>query len=322
MRTRLKMLAMLGIGVLCAPAFGAVPAHPGTLNYVEGAAFIGDRQLQTKDVGSVDLNPGQVLSTTTGKAEMLLTPGIFFRLDDNSAVKMVSPDLIKTRVELEHGRAAVEVDQIYPQNDLEIVDAGVVTQLIKPGYYEFDANQPTAMVFEGKAAVEVADGKYKVLKDHHEFALVQSGNGKPIATEKPAKFDTGKVADDLYNWNSLRSQYLAEGNNQIAGEYANAPNFDPGWYWDPYMWDYTFIGMNPYFSPFGFGFFPPWYGGFYGGYFGGGYYGGHYRGGPARPGHGGMSRGAGTRGNGFGGIRGGAGGGFGGGGGGRGGGHR
>jgi hypothetical protein len=88
------------------------------------------------------------------------------------------------------------------------------------------------------------------------------------------------VNDDLYNWSSLRSHYLAEANNQMAGQYADEPGFYPGWYWDPWMWDYTFIGPGPFFSPFGWGFYP--WGGFYGGYgwYGRGYYGhpGYYGG--------------------------------------------
>ena len=87
------------------------------------------------------------MTTGQGKAEILLTPGIFLRLDDQSAVKMISPDLTRTQMELERGRAAVEVDQIFPQNQVQIVDSGVTTQVVKPGYYEFDAVHPEAMVF-------------------------------------------------------------------------------------------------------------------------------------------------------------------------------
>ena len=115
------------------------------------------------------------MTTGAGKAEILLTPGIFLRVDSNSAVKMISPDLAQTQVELEHGRAGIEVDQIFPQNMVQIVDNGVTTQLIKTGYYEFDANQPEAMVFKGRAEVEVGDGKWETVKDHHEMALVADG---------------------------------------------------------------------------------------------------------------------------------------------------
>jgi len=97
---------------------------------------------------------------------------------------------------------------------------------------------------------------------------------------KPANFDPRKAQDDLYNWNSVRSEYLAQDNNEISGQYAGA-GYDPGWYWDPYALDYTFIGAGSFWSPFGWGFYPfGWGGGWWGGgYYGGGYYGGGYYGG-------------------------------------------
>jgi len=272
MKPNRMMIALVGAALLVVPAaFAENVARPGTLNYVEGAAYVNGQQVTGKSVGSIDLNPGQELSTRQGKAEVLLIPGVFLRLDDNSTVKMISPDLTRTQVELEHGRAGIEVDEIHPENQLDILDAGVTTQLVKNGYYEFNANEPTAMVFDGKAAVEVGDGKYRVVKSHHELALVAGPKDKPLAKEKPADFDVNASKDDLYNWNSLRSQYLAEANNQIAGEYAGGPGFVPGWYWDPYMWDYTFIGGGPFYSPFGWGFYPfGWGGGWgWGGWYGG-----------------------------------------------------
>jgi hypothetical protein len=251
-------------------------AYPGTVNYVEGAVLLDGNPLARRDVGQATIEPGEELSTATGKAEVLLTPGVFLRLDDNSAVKMISPDLTKTQVEVTRGRAAVEVDQIFPQNNLEIMDGGVSTQLLKAGYYEFSTNQPEAMVFKGKALVNEGDGRTKEVKDHHEVRLVAN------AELKSSGFDTRDAEDGLYNWSSLRSQYLSEANGEIASEYAGSAGFAPGWYWNPRMWDYTFIGLDPYWGPFGFGFFPPW--GWYGGYWGGGYFRGHYYGGGYRGG--------------------------------------
>ena len=284
-------------------------ARPGTVNYIEGAAYLNGTQLQNRNVGSAALDPGQVLTTGAGKAEVLLTPGIFLRVDSNSAVKMISPDLTQTQIEVDRGRAAVEVDQIFPQNEVQIMDGGVTTQLMKPGYYEFDGNTPEAMVFKGRAEVQLGDGKWETVKDHHELALVADG---PSA--KTASFDSKPTNDELYNWSSLRSKYLAEANNQIAGEYTSAPGFYPGWYWDPYMFDYTYLGWSPFFSPFGWGFYP-WGGfhggiGFYGrGYYGHGYYGGHpVTAGGGRAFSGGVSAGGGFHGGG-GGFHGGGGGG-------------
>lgn len=310
MKPMLKTIALLGLGTLCAPIFAAdvqsgpagvsdyaEPARPGTVNYVEGAARLDGRSLNQRDVGSIAMEPGQELTTGNGKAEVLLTPGIFLRVGSNSEVKMISPDLAETQVELDRGRAGVEVDQIFSQNNVQIIDRGVATQLLKTGYYEFDANRPEAMVFSGKAKVDEGDNRWETVKGHHEVALDDSG-----AKQKTMSFDTHPENDQLYNWSRLRSKYLEQADSQIAPEYAGAY---PGWYWDPYVAGYAFLGVDPFYSPFGWGYYP--WGGYWGGYYAhpwygrGRVYGGGFRGG----------RGVG------GGFHGGSGGGFHGGGGGR-----
>jgi len=300
------------MGLLGATAFAASPARPGAVNYVEGAAYLDGQRIDNQNVGNSAMDAGQELTTGKGRAEILLTPGIFLRLDNHSGARMISPDLTHTQVQLEHGRASVEVDQISPQNDVEIEDGDVNTQVVKTGYYEFDAEHPEAMVFKGQAEVQLGNNKWEEIKGHHELALGTVANG---AHGKTTKFDPRDASGDLYNWSSLRSQYLSQANNQIAAEYQGEA-FNPGWYWDPYGWDYTFIGAGPFMSPFGWGFYP-WggWGGFGGGYYGGGLYGRRIGGGNgAFRGVGGFRGGVGSggtfRGVVGGGSRGGGGGGF------------
>ena len=124
---RMKTIALLGIGVLGAPAFAANSAHPGTVNYVEGAAFIEGKQLNEKSVGTADLDIGEVLSTAAGKAEILLTPGVFLRVDENSAVKMISPDITPTQAVLRTLRLELPAS---PGNPASIIrGTGTVTHL-------------------------------------------------------------------------------------------------------------------------------------------------------------------------------------------------
>jgi len=278
----MTLIALLGLGLTGTPLFAADQgdqaalsnqAVPGTVNYVQGAVYLNGSQLNTKSVGNATVQPGQELSTGNGKVEMLLTPGVFLRLDDNSSVKMISPDLAMTQVELDKGRAGVEVDEIHDENDLQVIDGGVTTRLNKQGYYEFDANHPEAMVFKGEAHVQVNDNKWKELKSHHEFAL---NDGPQLAHEKSQNFNENDAKGELYKWNSLRSEYMAEANNQMAAQYGG-PYEGPGWYWDPWAFDYAYMGFGPFASPFGWGFYPfgwggfyPWGAGFYGGY-------GHFR---------------------------------------------
>jgi hypothetical protein len=63
--------------LIFSPVWGSVPPQPGTVNYIEGHAAIGAEALTDKSVGSAKLGAGQSLSTEDGKAEILLTPGIF-----------------------------------------------------------------------------------------------------------------------------------------------------------------------------------------------------------------------------------------------------
>jgi hypothetical protein len=283
---RSKVLLLLSLATLFAPAFGqsANPARPGSLNYIEGQASIDGRQVSARSVGTAELEPGQYLATAEGKAEILLTPGVFLRLDNNSTVKMISPDLTHTEVLLDRGRASVEADQLYPQNRILIDQKGGQTQLIKNGLYEFNADNNTVRTFDGKAAVYRGDNlqsdvKPIDVKGGRQLAL----NGEMV---KPNGFDKSHSEDDLYNWSSLRSQYLGEANIDLAAQYAGyGPGFggfDPGWYWDAGLYSYDWLpGGGPFWSPFGFGFYSPYYlygGGFvYGrGFYGRGY---GYRGG-------------------------------------------
>lgn len=264
--------------LLFSPAWGSVSPQPGTVNYIEGQAAIGSRALTEQSVGSASLGAGQTLTTENGRAEILLTPGVFLRVDSHSAVRMVSAGLANSIMTLEKGRAMVEVTYILPQNNIRIAENGASTQLLKAGLYDFDANRGLIRVFDGKAVVQM--GRQQVeLKHGHQLAVNTTGK------LKAHKFDKEAQVDDFYRWASLRSSYLAEANVDAARRYAGASGWSPdlwygnGWYWDPWFDAYTFIpGDGIFFDPFGWGFYSPWlafgapyYGYGYGGYGYGGY---------------------------------------------------
>lgn len=296
----------LSLATLLAPVLmlgqSANPAGPGTLNYVEGQVSANGQVLNWSSVGSSQLKEGQVVETANGKAEVLLTPGVFIRLGDNSAVKMISPNLANTKVELVKGRADVEVDQLFKQNGLRVRIKDNETRLLKTGLYAFDSERGIVQVFDGKAAVSPVDDQQKpvVVKSGHELAM----NGDE---EKSKGFDKKTSEDALYNWSSLRSRYLGEANARLASAYEESPDLASGWFWDAGLYGYTWLpGDGAFFDPFGYGFYSPYYlygGGFVSGYgrgYGRGGYGGGYRHGQTgfrggRPGgfHGGGSHGGG-----------------------------
>src|SRR5260370_23939510 len=107
------------------PLWANIPGRPGMINYVEGKAYIGGQLVTSKDVGKAELNPNQTIKTGLGKAEILLTPGVFLRMGDHSELRMVLPGLTDTRVELLSGEAQVEATDIHKENNIQILDHAV-----------------------------------------------------------------------------------------------------------------------------------------------------------------------------------------------------
>ena len=257
------------------PVWGAEPPRPGTVNYIEGQASAGGSTLTEKSVGSTTLAAGETLATQNGRAEILLTPGIFLRVDNHSSVQMLSPGLADTVVALQNGRAMVEVAEIRKENNVRINTGNASTQLLKTGLYDFDGATGTIRVFDGKALVQANDHQYFV---HGGHAITLAAANQKLET---VKFNKKADEDDFYRWASLRSSYLAEANVDAARRYIDGGGWGPGWYgtgwyWDPSFDAYTFIPADGMFwGPFGWGFYSPWvvYGSPFIGYgYGFGYY--------------------------------------------------
>ena len=229
----------------------ANPARPGSLNYVEGQAFIEGQSLGPEAIGKTELHPGQSLETKAGKAELLLTPGVFFRLGDNSSATMISPNLTDTELRLDKGEATVEVAELQPENNVVIAEDGAKVRLTKTGFYDFDVDHNIVRVYQGEANVEMNGQDIKV-ENEHQLAF---NAGESM---KPEKFDREQVQDDLYRWSSLRSSYLAEANVDRAQDNQVGNSYAAGWDWDPYYATYTFIPVDGiFYSPFGWGFYSP-----------------------------------------------------------------
>ena len=258
LKTPLRLTGWLFAAALIAGAQTNNVGQPGMINYTEGQVLLNGNTIGSRSIGRAEAEPGGVLQTRQGRAEMLLTPGVFLRLGQNSAVKMIDPSLIDTQVELQQGKAMIEVDQIAGENHLNVVTNGVETRLEKNGIYEFHANPGLLAVYDGQAVVSADDRSVEVKKGH-ELPL---GPGLPAA--KAQKFDRDQT-DDLYAWSKLRSSYVAEANASSAQTIVvNSPGWyaGTGWYWNPWYESWAFVpGAGFIDGPFGFGFYSPayWY---------------------------------------------------------------
>jgi hypothetical protein len=269
-----KVLAGLFLAAMYAMPQGyTVSARPGAVNYIEGNASLNDNEISQKTMGKTFLNANDTLSTDLGKAEVLLTPGVFLRLGENSQIRMISPSLTNTQVEVTKGEVMVEVADLLKDNNLEILARGGSLRIEKAGLYRVTADDPpVAAVIEGKAELTYGGRN------------VDLGKGREVviaADLKREKFDA-KKEDDLYAWSNVRSEYNAGASYAAArsvtvnsynnaygstyGGWAGYPGyglgygFGPGWYWNG-MWNsWAWMpGDGYFFSPFGWGFYSPAY---------------------------------------------------------------
>ena len=245
--------------LLATAALGAAETRsmpsPGTVNYIEGQVSVNGQGVTANSAGTALLDANQVLDTGQGKAEILLTPGVFLRVGDNSELRMISPSLADTKVQLVKGTAMLEVAELFKENNIVVANSGATTTVEKKGLYAFNADQPSVSVLDGKAVVAEGD-EHTTVKKNHEVLL---DNGQRL---KSTKLDKDAIeSDPLYRWSKLRSAYLAQANMETARTVVvNGGFYGAGWYWNPY-WDfYSFLpGSGILYSPFGWGFYSPAY---------------------------------------------------------------
>jgi hypothetical protein len=95
---------------------------------------------------------------------------------------MISPSLINTEVAVEEGEATLEITEIHKQNDIRIDADGVTVQLVKQGFYDFDAARNQLIVLDGEA-ISDDHGEQVKIKGGHELTLSQEST-------RPQSFNT------------------------------------------------------------------------------------------------------------------------------------
>jgi len=266
-RRALSIAALLAISGFGASAQSVLSTHSGVIHTSEGAVFADDQAVNQQYGTFPSLKEKSVLRTEGGRAEVLLTPGVFLRIGENSAIKMIDTRLSDTRVELLKGSAVVECDDPMKENAVTLVYQDYQVHVRKTAVMEFVSN-PTAelKVFHGEAEVDL-NGNISVVRAGKMLPFTQA-----LAQEK---FDPKLESDELTRWSQERSEAVAVANVSAAkslrdsggsmmgglgnGLYGNGMMPYGSWYYNPYYSMYTYLPMNGmFFNPYGYGFFSPY----------------------------------------------------------------
>ena len=276
-----SILSMIGVALLI--AFGVtaqaqnrekfvISAKAGGVNLVSGNVTVQRKDVQRPEALTANDNLEMGDSVTTGaggRVEVLLNPGTYLRVDENSEFQLTDTSLDNLRVKLVKGSALVEATG----DDETTLSIGFTTPqtealIVKRGIYRFNI-LPNAMTeiavrkgraFYGTGVVNVIKGGQKVL----------IGNGQA----EVAKLN--KKDEDAFDlWSKQRAELLAKANQRIQGRTLIAAfnshrwpdlfGFNSGygfgygfynsgfWFYNPTYRSYCFVphGLRNWTSPYG-----------------------------------------------------------------------
>lgn len=255
---RFSLIALTAmIPVALTAQVNVTSAKAGLVHYFDGEVEMDGKPVEVKPSQFATVRKLSTLETKEGRAEILLAPGSFARLGENSSFKMVEPSIDATVIELLSGTMVIEVGEVEKDTSLTVQAAGSLVTIKKTGIYAFRAAEPAELkVHDGEATVS-SNGQSTLVKEGRLVGLAT--NGQFVM----AKFDKDS-GDGLYRWAKRRASYIAMANVSAANSVytrglggGNAWTSN-AWAFNPYWGMWTFIPRRGMFmSPWGYRFFAP-----------------------------------------------------------------
>ncbi len=243
-----------------------ISAKAGGVNYISGNVTVkrvgSNRQESLTDTDN--LENGDVVTTGAGgRVEVLLSPGSYLRVGENSEFQLADTALDNIRIKLSKGSAIIEaVDTDDAHVDIRVDTPQTAAEIIKAGIYRINvtpAGTTEVLVRKGRA---LAGTPMTVVKSG-KMIVVSNG------TTQIAKLDK-KMMDSLEIWSHSRAEYLAYINRQLQprtlmasivdysvdNNYSSYINNRRGvWVYDHLRGCYVFVPGNGYGnSPYGYGY--------------------------------------------------------------------
>lgn len=258
------------------PSFDAqevhvISARAGGLNLIEGTVSV--RRKTDSDwkpaVGQKRLKTGDRLRTgLDGRAELLLNPGSYLRLDRESEIELTDPTLDKLVVTLTSGTTLFEVTgtketQLYitvetPRGRVLITRAGVYRIGVRPDGAVEATIRKGELRLASEAGQKIGDGRVVIL------------DGKSVNV---AKVDKKAPEDAFEAWSRGRAEMLAQANERLRRQAAQVRGALNGYRnGGAYGFGYApYFGLWFFDASIGCHAFYPFYGGWRSSYYGYGY---------------------------------------------------
>jgi hypothetical protein len=209
-----------------------VSVKAGLVNHVQGTANIAEMEMA---------RPGHPIQTgQDGYVEVLLTPGSFLRIGENSAVVLDGVQLESVSLHLVKGPAVIEVIEIDKDYPIKVTTGKLTMNIVAAGIYRFADG--VATVVDGKlqtpSKLSYEKGWQVFFQDNYRARKI------------------GKVQmTSLDVFSQTRSQTIATANYNLASQINPSSSYssNPYWLYAPYIGFYTYIPHGGKFrSPYGY----------------------------------------------------------------------
>jgi hypothetical protein len=235
----LSTLAAFLAVLIPAAAQSVISAHSGLIHFFEGAVYLGDQSLESHLGKFPSVPQGAELRTAEGRAEVLLTPGVFLRMGDRSAIRMVANDLADTRVQLETGSVIVDSGEPNLNTSVTLIYKSWRVHFLQKGTYRIDVDPPRLWVRQGQA--EVFSGA------SGQPVSVERGMSLPFADVLVPERVSEQSQDAFSDWSVGRGESITA-DNAITAQLdqdpaAGTPGLDSFTYY-PFL-GLSSLGMSP-----------------------------------------------------------------------------
>jgi hypothetical protein len=238
-----------------------ISSKAGFVNHAEGKVYILRQDSENGERGRASLGTqmrdgDSLMTEAAGRAEILLNPGSYLRLDENSEVRAINTTLAQARFELIKGSILVEVGEIDKTTPIEIITRHGSLFAVKDVLLRIDERGDATSVSVRQGEIYLGAREEVLAKKAFKIGRGKAAQLTGSTTPTPVKIGKDIAADnfDIYSFN--RAEKLMAANTMALRQSRTYGTLSYGWIYDPFFSCYTFIPRRGMFwSPYGFGFF-------------------------------------------------------------------
>jgi hypothetical protein len=211
-----------------------VSTKAGLVNYVQGASTV-------KVATSV--RAGQIVGTgPAGAVELLLNPGSYLRMGENSKIVLERVELYDIAVRMLEGSTVIEANGFDKELPLTVTVGNLTLEIIENGVYLFS---------DGKTVI--IDGKIRNPATKRTYGKNYQLSAEPFfVAQKVKRFPTG-----LELWSQRRGAEISRANLNVARSLRQVnglpvSSFLDVWLWHPAFGSFIYMPGRRYRSPYGY----------------------------------------------------------------------